>query len=93
MRIYLSGAMSGVPDLNFPAFHEAAAKLRSQGSEVFNPAEMGTDLSYAEYLKKDLEVICTWADTIALLPGWKDSPGAFAEWAVAKALGRKVIEL
>lgn len=39
MRIYLAGPMSGVPHFNFPTFHAAAAKLREQGYEVFNPAE------------------------------------------------------
>ena len=31
--------MSGVPEFNFQAFDAAAAFLRSQGYEVFNPAE------------------------------------------------------
>ena len=42
-RIYLSGPMSGWPDLNFPAFHAAAALLRGQGFEVVNPAEINPD--------------------------------------------------
>ena len=37
--VYLSGPMTGLPDLNFPAFHAAADKLRSQGVQVVNPAE------------------------------------------------------
>jgi hypothetical protein len=50
MRIYLAGKMSGVPEFNFPAFHAAAAKLRADGHEVFNPAERdierhGVDIS------------------------------------------------
>ena len=31
--------MSGIKDFNFPAFYAAAAKLRAEGHEVFNPAE------------------------------------------------------
>lgn len=30
--------MSGVPNFNFPSFFEAAAKLKAEGHEVFNPA-------------------------------------------------------
>jgi hypothetical protein len=42
--------MSGVKNFNYPAFHATAAKLRSQGHEVFNPAERdierhGVDIS------------------------------------------------
>ena len=39
MRLYLAGKMRGIPLFNFPAFMDAAAKLRSEGHEVFNPAE------------------------------------------------------
>ena len=39
-RIYLSGAMTGYPDLNFPAFHAAAKALRERGLVVVNPAEI-----------------------------------------------------
>jgi hypothetical protein len=38
-RFYLAGPMRGLPDFNFPAFHEAAWKLRQAGYEVFCPAE------------------------------------------------------
>lgn len=39
MRVYLAGAMRGIPYFNFPAFNKAAAELRAQGHYVFNPAE------------------------------------------------------
>lgn len=39
--IYLSGPMTGLPAFNYPAFNAAAARLRSAGYLVYNPADSG----------------------------------------------------
>lgn len=88
MKIYLAGPMRGYRDHNFPAFHAAAADLRAQGHEVFNPAENDDGISSRrELMKIDLSWICDHAEGIALLPGWSFSTGARTEVALAHAIG------
>jgi len=38
-KYYISGPMRGIYEFNFPAFHCAAAKIRSRGHYAFDPAE------------------------------------------------------
>ena len=40
MRVYISGRMTGCPDLNRPAFDAAEKRLTAQGHFVINPAEL-----------------------------------------------------
>lgn len=39
MKIYIAGPMRGRYEFNFPAFIDAAARLREEGHDVFSPAE------------------------------------------------------
>jgi hypothetical protein len=90
-RIYISGAMSGVPEHNFPAFNAEAARLRALGYEVVNPAEVNPDvaLSWHECLRQDIKLLCD-CDTLALLPGWEHSQGAHLELHIAHRLGMTI---
>ena len=88
MRIYISGPMSNMPDLNRPAFNAKAVELRALGHEVVNPAELpeipgGT---WAEYLKRDIPLLLE-CDRIYMIDGWRDSKGATLELEIASTLG------
>ena len=101
MTIYLCGPMTGIDDLNHPAFFKAETHLMAMMYDVINPARMDEELGLdphqgvmdPEFLKKaaqrDLEAVIA-SDGIVLLPDWEKSKGAKAELAVAQWLGKKV---
>lgn len=93
-RVYLSGPMSNLPDLNFPAFHAAAAALRGKGFEVINPAEISLDqgASWEACMRADIKALCD-CDALALLPGWMDSRGAHLEVHIAHRIGLRLYAL
>lgn len=107
MNIYLAGPMRGYPEFNFPAFHAAADYLRARGHTVFSPAENDIEKGYSQKIAEigvnddimrdcifdDLKYIIRHADTIALLPGWRQSKGVAAELATARFLDLEVFEL
>jgi hypothetical protein len=83
--------MSGIVDFNFPAFHAIAARLRNEGHEVVNPAEINTDttMTWEQCLREDIKHLCD-CEGIALMPGWEHSKGAQLELHVAHRLGLHV---
>lgn len=98
MKVYLSGPMTGLPELNYPAFHEASNRLRAAGAGVYNPAEWEENnnagvfnlrLAFMDYC----HFIIREADIVVVLPGWENSPGATAETALAQAIGLPVVEV
>ena len=92
MRLYIAGPMTGIPDLNFPLFHAAAARLRALGFDIVNPAEINTDPSadWAACMRADIAQLVT-CDAIFVLDGWQCSRGASLEVHIAKALHMPVI--
>ncbi|WP_250865650.1 DUF4406 domain-containing protein [Caballeronia sp. INSB1] len=93
MKLYVAGPMSGFPELNFPAFHAEAARLRVLGFEIVNPAEINADptAGWLDCMRADIKQLVD-CDGIALLPGWEQSKGATVEHALARGLGLRVIE-
>ncbi len=98
MRLYLAGPMTGHPDLNFPAFHAAAASLRALGHDIVSPAEIngGADelvacaamspeqqkAHWKACMRKDIAHLVT-CEGVVLLPGWLGSRGARQEHSIA----------
>ena len=101
MRLYIAGKMKGMPRFNFPAFMDAANRLRVAGYQVHNPAEadilrdgfnpdrdVPRPLSY--YTPQNERAIRN-CDGIALLPGWETSDGTGLEIRIAFQAGMPVL--
>lgn len=91
MRVYIAGPMRGMPDLNLPAFEQAAQELKKHGYETVSPADLIEEQprSREYYLAKGLAEI-TKCDEVVFLPGWQQSEGALIEYEFAKKLGKPV---
>lgn len=92
-RAYIAGPMTGMPDLNFPAFNQAAATLRASGFEVVNPAEINPDhtMEWEECMRRDIAELVR-CDSIYMLPGWERSKGATLEHHIAERLGMLILD-
>lgn len=93
-KLYLAGPMTGLPDFNYSAFHEAASRLRACGYEVESPAEPGQvdGWAWSDYVRRGL-VQMLGCDAVAVLPGWHLSKGAFIEVTTADRVGLSVMSV
>jgi len=89
-RIYIAGPMSGLPELNRPAFFAKAAAIEAQGHVALNPAILPDGLEQHEYMAICLQFV-QMADRLLMLPGWQQSAGAMAEYHLAVKLGKPVL--
>lgn len=103
IRTYVAGPMRGIDNFNFPAFDAAAAYLRALGHDVVNPADLGraqgfdgtgsvTEVERRDMMRRDIYELTT-CDSLALLPGWENSPGARLERKVAEETGIDVYHI
>ena len=101
LRVYIAGPMARLPLFNFPAFFEAEKDWAQAGWIVVNPARIDVEAGFDPahdigdtsefYMHRDLpEVI--GCDAIALLPGWRESPGTAKELTVARWCGLAVYD-
>lgn len=84
VKLYLSGPMTGYPNLNYEAFHENAKKLRNWGHEVWSPAECKENEGQPWHtcMERDFHAVLA-ADAVAVMDGWETSRGARSEVFVA----------
>jgi hypothetical protein len=85
-RVYISGPVTGMPDLNFPAFNNAERILQKAGYATLNPATYPEGLEYQHYMDISMAFVRS-SEKLLMLDGWENSAGASAEHAYAKAIG------
>ena len=85
MKIYISGAITGTDDY-VTRFGKAEARLRNQGFEVINPAEVNGRLpkstTYEQYMEMSM-LMLGMCDSIYMLKGWESSKGSNREYGYA----------
>jgi hypothetical protein len=89
--------MTGLPNLNRPAFEAAAVRLWDAGDMPIIPHELAPErldweserAYWRRCLDKDLAYL-PQCDAIFMLRGWEESAGAKREYARARELGLQV---
>lgn len=91
--VYLAGKMNGLYDKGRAQFAAAEEHLaETKGWVILNPARLPDNWPHTAYMPLCLSLV-EKADTVALLPGWRSSPGALLERDYALYQGKKIIEL
>ena len=90
-QIYLSGPMSGLPELNYPEFANVTERLRSAGRTVLSPHEiqLTSEPTWVNYMREAL-VMLLRCENIVMLPGFEKSEGAKIEFTLARQLKMRV---
>lgn len=91
MTLYLSGAMTGHPDGNRPAFAAAQKQLEAAGYTVVNPHDLDhpPDVTWDAAMARDLAAL-KLCDGLARMDGSEHSRGSGIEAAQAERDGQRV---
>jgi hypothetical protein len=92
-KVYLSGKISGLQDLNKPKFEKWEKILTDRGYNVINPHKIdhkGAEL-WVDFMKADIKALMD-CEMIAVLDDWAQSRGAVLEVLIASALEYKIVK-
>lgn len=89
MIAYIAGKITGDPDYVYK-FADAQMVLEYMGYTVLNPATLPLGLEYEQYMNIDMEMLNA-ADTLCLLPDWKESNGAKREKRMAVVRKKRIV--
>ena len=87
-KIYIAGKITGDPDYK-TKFEEAENFYKKKGFTVLNPSWMPQGMQKADYMRIFFAMIDT-ADVVALLPDFKQSPGAEVEHAYCRYIDKNI---
>lgn len=91
MKIYVAGAITGVPDYRVN-FGLAKKALEREGHVVLNPAALPEGMEKKDYMRICFAMIDT-ADAITFLPNWENSKGANVERAYVTYIEKPILQL
>lgn len=87
--VYIAGKISGDPNYK-EKFTAAQKQLEAEGYIVLNPAWLPSEgFEYEAYIRI-ADAMLVECEQIVLLPGYRESKGAYHEYILAKAYGKEV---
>lgn len=90
-KVYISGPMTGIANLNREAFAWGEAQVIASGLTPVNPHTLCDPLwSWHQCMRADVSALVE-CDAIVMLSGWQKSSGAQLELHVAHRVGIEVL--
>lgn len=95
-KVYLSGPITGMPNLNIDEFQKYEDKFKNLNFEVINPHKLHTEeetksFTWSQFMKQDIKFMVE-CDFVAVLNGWEKSKGANLEVYIARNIDMPIID-